>query len=48
MNKIIFCDKNKELVDKIKELDLSSSFYEVVVSEHDDVFKVKFRMLWVI
>jgi uncharacterized protein YjbI with pentapeptide repeats len=41
MNKIIIVDKNKELIEEIKKLDLKSSFYDVVVSDEDNVFSVK-------
>ena len=44
MNKIIFCDKNKELVKKVKkvfEKEKNNTHCELVVSEYSDVLKTK-------
>jgi len=44
MNKIIFCDKNKKLKDKVKKLfeaTVNNTHCELIVSKFNDVFKTK-------
>lgn len=41
MNKIIICDKNKELIEKIKLIKFTNRYHEIVISDKDDVLECK-------
>ena len=41
MNKLIICDKNKELINQLKEINLKSDYFDFIISDKDDVFECK-------
>ena len=44
MNKLIICDKNKLLIDKLKEQNLKSNIFEIILL-NDDVLNAKLKYI---